>query len=149
DLIRAGGSLDPAAYNSTAELTRYTVKDGDSRQTELINIDLAALLRGDPKADLTLMPYDLLSIKEVPLWASAENVNILGEVRFPGKYAIKRGETLASVVRRAGGITDLAFVDGAVFTREDLRKREQEQLDDLAQRMQRDVALLALGGIAA
>lgn len=149
DLIRAGGSLDPAAYNSTAELTRYSVKNGDERQTELINIDLAGLLRGDPKADLTLMPYDLLSIKEVPLWASQENVNVLGEVRFPGRYAIKRGETLASVVRRAGGLTDLAFVDGAVFTREDLRKREQEQLDDLAQRMQRDVALLALGGIAA
>ena len=33
----------------------------------------------------------------------------MGEVKFPGTYSIKRGETLKSVVPRAGGLTDLAF----------------------------------------
>jgi hypothetical protein len=36
-----------------------------------------------------------------------------------------------------------------VFTREELKRREQEQLDMLADRMQRDVALLALQSAAA
>ncbi|HKD53472.1 MAG TPA: SLBB domain-containing protein, partial [Steroidobacteraceae bacterium] len=41
DLIRAGGGLSDSAYGGTAELTRYTVVNGESRQTELIKINLA------------------------------------------------------------------------------------------------------------
>jgi polysaccharide export outer membrane protein len=149
DLIRAGGSLQDAAYGGTAELVRYKVQDGDTRRTELITIDLAAVLHGDPKADLSLQPFDLLSVKETPQWTGQENVTLLGEVRFPGQYAVKRGETLKSVIGRAGGLTDLAFPEGSVFTRAELRIREQEQLDGLATRMQRDIALLALQGVAA
>jgi polysaccharide export outer membrane protein len=149
DLIRAGGSLQDAAYGSGAELIRYDVADGEARNTKFIDIDLAAVLRGDPKADLRLEPFDLLSIKELPQWGDQESVTLLGEVRFPGSYAIKRGETLKSVVQRAGGLTEAAFVEGSVFTREDLKRREQEQLDSLAQRLQRDLAILALESVAA
>jgi protein involved in polysaccharide export with SLBB domain len=70
-------------------------------------------------------------------------------VRFAGQYAIKRGETLKSVINRAGGLTEFAFPDGSVFTREELKKREQEQLDLLANRMQNDLVTLALQGAAA
>ena len=148
DLIRAGGSLQDAAYGSSAELIRYKVIAGEKRRTELIDVDLAQVLHGDPKANLLLEPFDLLSIKELPEWTGQETVMVGGEVRFPGRYAIKRGETLKSVVARAGGLTEFAFVDGAVFTREDLRKREQQELDDLATRLQRDLAVLALESVA-
>ena len=104
DLIRAGGSLQDAAYGGTAELVRYKSQDGESRKTDLVQIDLAAVLSGDPKADVVLQPFDLLSIKELPQWSGQENVTLLGEVRFPGKYAIKRGETLSRIgaVARVG-----------------------------------------------
>ena len=144
DLLRAGGSLDEAAYGGQAELTRYEVGDGEARQAELIKIDLRAVLAGDPAADLTLRPFDYLVIKEVPLWAAQEEVDIRGEVRFPGSYAIHRGETLRSVMERAGGLTDLAFVEGAVFTREELKEREKKQLETLASRMESDVAQFSL-----
>jgi protein involved in polysaccharide export with SLBB domain len=88
-------------------------------------------------------------VKEVPEWRAQESVTLRGEVRFPGSYAIRRGETLKSVINRAGGLTDYAFAEGSVFTRAELRRREQEQLDLLADRMQRDLALLALQGAAA
>ncbi|MFL6601394.1 MAG: SLBB domain-containing protein [Steroidobacteraceae bacterium] len=149
DLIRAGGSLQDAAYGGTAELTRYKVQNGESRQTELINIDVAALLKGDPAANIKLEPFDLLSIKELPQWSDQESVTLAGEVRFPGQYSIKRGETLKSVIARAGGLTDFAFPEGSVFTREELKRREQEQLDGLAERLRRDLAILALQSVAA
>jgi protein involved in polysaccharide export with SLBB domain len=149
DLIRAGGSLQDAAYGGTAELVRYKSQGGESRKTDLVDIDLAAVLSGDPKADIVLQPFDLLSIKELPQWSGQENVTLAGEVRFPGRYAIKRGETLRSVVARAGGLTEFAFPEGSVFTRMELKKREQEQLDGLAQRLQRDLAVLALQSVAA
>jgi polysaccharide export outer membrane protein len=149
DLVRAGGGLSDAAYGGKAELTRYRVVNGEIRRTELIDIDLNAAMRGEASGNLRLEPFDNLSIKEVPQWQGREGITILGEVRFPGHYAIKRGETLKSVVERAGGLTDFAFPEGSVFTREELKRREQEQLDRLSDRMQRDLSVLALEGAAA
>lgn len=149
DLVRAGGSLSAAAYQGNAELTRYRVVNGDTRRAELIKIDLAAVMRGDPTANIRLEPFDNLSIKEVQAWTEQEEVILRGEVKFPGKYAIKRGETLRAVVLRAGGLGDFAFPEGAVFTRKELREREQKQLDLLAVHMQNDIAFLALQSVAA
>jgi protein involved in polysaccharide export with SLBB domain len=144
DLIRAGGSLQDAAYGGQAELTRYKVVRGESRRTQVIDVNLEAALSGDPAHDVLLEPFDLVNVKEMPQWTTREFVRIEGEVRFPGDYPIKRGETLKSVLERAGGLSELAFPEGAVFTRDDLKQREQEQLDVLAQRLQGDLATLAL-----
>ncbi len=144
DLVRAGGGLDEAAYVGEAELTRYEVANGEQRQTELIRIDVAKLMSGDPAADVALRPFDFLVIKEVPQWGKLEFVTIEGEVRFPGVYPIQRGETLKSVIARAGGLTDLAFVEGAAFTRKELQERERKQLMVLADRLQREIASLSL-----
>jgi len=144
DLLRAGGNLEDAAYGGDAELTRYDVINGEQRQTELVKVDLAAVLRGDSAADVPLKAYDLLNIKETPNWRSLEVVTVTGEVRFPGKYPIRRGETLHTVLNRAGGLTPQAFPEGSVFTRDDLKKREQEQIENLTARLKLDVATLAL-----
>jgi protein involved in polysaccharide export with SLBB domain len=148
DLIRAGGSLEDAAYRGQAELTRYAVIEGDVRQTELIPVNLAAIRRGDAGADLELKPYDTLVIKPIPMWMEPGTIEVAGEVRFPGKYPIHQGETLHSVLLRAGGFTDVAFPGGAVFIREELKKREKEQLELLANRMQSDLAALSLEAVA-
>jgi polysaccharide biosynthesis/export protein len=143
DLLRAGGGLQDAAYGAKAELTRYRI-GGDQRRTQLLDVDLAAILRGDESADVLLQPFDFLNIKEVPEWSAQEQVTLLGEVRFPGIYPIQRGETLRSVMERAGGLTTLAFPEGTVFTREELQQREQLQLDRLGERLQSDLASAAL-----
>lgn len=148
-LIRAGGNLSDAAYGGTAELTRYEVVNGEARRTELITIDLSKVLLGDAAADVPLQPFDFLNIKEIPEWAEQEQVILAGEVRFPGTYPIKRGETLASVLQRAGGFSELAFPEGSVFTRKDLREREQKQIDQLASRLQSDIATMSLQAAAA
>jgi protein involved in polysaccharide export with SLBB domain len=148
DLLRAGGGLQDAAYGAKAELTRYRVAN-DVRTTQLIEVDLAAILRGDTAADLLLQPFDFLNVKEVPEWSEQEQVVLLGEVRFPGNYPIQRGETLRSVLDRAGGLTALAFPEGSVFTRKELKTREQEQIDRLAERLQSDLAATALQAAAA
>lgn len=149
DLIRAGGGLSDSAYGGTAELTRYEVVNGEARHTELIEVDLAAVLRGDPGANLQLEPFDTLSIKQVQAWADQESIMLRGEVKFPGTYSIKPGETLKSILLRAGGLTQYAFPEGSVFTRKELKVREQKELDMLAARMQQDIAFVALEGSVA
>lgn len=148
DLLRAGGGLQDAAYGVMAELTRYRI-NGDARQTQLVDVDIGAVLKGDESADILLQPFDFLNVKEVPEWSEQEQVTLVGEIRFPGTYPIQRGETLRSVMERAGGLTSLAFPDGAVFTRKELQEREQQQLDRLAERLQGDLASAALQAAAA
>jgi protein involved in polysaccharide export with SLBB domain len=148
DLIRAGGSLEDAAYQGQAELTRYAVVNGDARRTELINVDLAAIRRGDASADVQLRPYDTLVIKPIPMWMEPGFIEVAGEVRFPGKYPIHQGETLHSVLVRAGGFDDVAFPEGAVFLRDELKKREKDQIELLSNRLQSDLAALSLEVVA-
>lgn len=148
DLIRAGGGLADAAYAGRAELTRYVVVPSGTRRTELMSVDLAGALSGNPADNIKLEPYDVLSVKEVSQWANQESVTLTGEVRFPGAYTIEPGETLKSVIERAGGLTPYAFPQGAVFTRVELKEREQQEMDQLAERMKVELGVLALRAVA-
>jgi polysaccharide export outer membrane protein len=148
DLIRAGGSLEDSAYRGQAEITRYEVIDGEKRQTDLISVNLGDIRRGDASADFALMPYDTLVIKPIPMWMQPGVIELRGEVRFPGKYPIHQGETLHSVLQRAGGFTPVAFPYGAVYIREELKQREKAQLELLANRLQNDLAALSLKAVA-
>jgi protein involved in polysaccharide export with SLBB domain len=120
------------------------VENGQIRRANVIDLDLAAALRGDPAANLPLQAFDGLFIKEISNWTEQNQVVLKGEVRFPGTYPIKRGDTLRSVLERAGGLTDLAFVEGGVFTRDELKEREQEQLDRLTERLRSDLAAASM-----
>jgi polysaccharide export outer membrane protein len=139
DLLRAGGRLDEAAYVLEAELTRFTIDVDQSWRADLISVNLAGVLAGDRTADLELAPHDVLSIKEIPEWRELEQADVAGEVRFPGSYPIRRGEKLSSLIARAGGLTDLASPEGAIFVRADLRLREQQQIAELANRLESEV----------
>jgi polysaccharide export outer membrane protein len=148
DLIRAGGSLDDSAYTGEAELNRYEVVDGQERRTALLEVNLAAIRHNEPGADLELKPYDILVIKKTPQWESPGTIVLNGEFRHPGRYPIHHGETLSSVLRRAGGFTDIAFDEGAVFIREELKQREKDQLETLSNRLQSDLAALSLEAVS-
>jgi len=56
-------------------------------------------------------------------------VRFTGEVKNPGEYIIEEGEKLSSVIKRAGGLTDYAFLDGTVFIRKSLIKEEKQMID--------------------
>jgi polysaccharide export outer membrane protein len=148
DLIRAGGSLDDSAYMGEAELSRYEVVDGKERQTALFEVNLAAIRHNEPGADLELKPYDILVIKKTPQWDVPGTIVLNGEFRHPGRYPIHHGETLSSVLQRAGGLTDIAFGEGAVFTRDELKLREKDQLEMLSNRLQSDLAALSLEAVS-
>ncbi|MCH9695887.1 MAG: SLBB domain-containing protein [Gammaproteobacteria bacterium] len=144
DLVRAGGNLTESAYALEAELTRYTVTAGGSRESDTRKVDLYAIRQGDLSADVSLQEHDYLIINRVPQWDSIWTITLEGEVQFPGAYRVRRGETLAEVIARAGGLTAAAFPEGAVFLRESLKQQEQDQIETLARRMEADLASLSL-----
>lgn len=144
DLLRAGGGLDDAAYAGDAELTRFEVLNGEKRQTEVLNLNLSEILHANSAADRELKPYDVLVVQRTPQWNEQGSVTLQGEVKFPGVYPLRKGETLRSVIERAGGLSDEAYPEGTVFTRLDVQQQQQQQIDTLAARMQTDLSVLAL-----
>jgi protein involved in polysaccharide export with SLBB domain len=78
------------------------------------------------------------------LWKEGESIEIKGEVKFPGFYSIKTGETLYDVIKRAGGITEHAFPQGAIFSRKNLREKEDEQRGRLIAQLESDLASATL-----
>ena len=144
DLIRAGGNLAEEAYGLKAEIARYEVINGESRDTQILDVDLRSVLDGNESADLILQEHDFLRISTVPEWDSLMTVELDGEFVFPGSYRIRSGETLSQLLDRAGGLTDNAFPEGAIFLRDSLREREQLQIDELSERLEADLASLSL-----
>ncbi|MCF6218684.1 MAG: SLBB domain-containing protein [Gammaproteobacteria bacterium] len=144
DLVRAAGYLKESAYSLEAELSRYIIKDSSTREIEHRVVNLTQILAGDRSFDQLLEPYDSLTIKQLPNWRDGKSVELKGEVRFPGTYAFLEGETLADVMARAGGVTEQAYPQAAIFLREELRIKEQRNLDDMRMRLEREIAAINL-----
>ena len=140
DLVFAAGNVTEMAYLKSAEITRYSVENGLKRVSDHFVVNLDAALRGDATANLVLHPYDVLTIRRVSNWRPAEQVVVDGEVAHPGAYPVEEGETLSSLLKRAGGFTDKAYLPAVVFTRESVRLEQQKQAEELAQRMEAELA---------
>ena len=144
DLIVAGGGMTGSAYTVSAELSRQSVDlNSSSPMASIRHTNLASLLSGNTLAT-KLRAKDVLSIKPIPSWSEKNTIEILGEVQFPGAYTFQKNETLKSVYERAGGFTKEAFPQGAVFTRLNLMKREEEQKKRLITQLETDLANISL-----
>jgi len=65
-----------------------------------------------------LQPYDQVVVREIPDYELQELVLIQGEVRYPGYYPLlAKDEKLASLLRRAGGLTRFANTRNASIQR--------------------------------
>ena len=73
---------------------------------------------------------------------AAERVTLAGEFARPGAYTVRKGERLSELIRRAGGLTAVAFPYGAVFTRERVKRAEEAALRRAASEV--DATLAAL-----
>ena len=136
DLIEYAGGLTSVSYQLEAELIRQELTEERS-ESRLI----ALKLKSDSHQRLILQPKDRIHIKQIPKLGVQHTVTVEGEVRFPGTYTIRRGETLSQLIERAGGLTELAYAKGAVFTRQSLREQEQKRLDEAQRRLQRDLSI--------
>jgi polysaccharide biosynthesis/export protein len=115
--------LLPEAYTERVEVARRR----PDLTMEVLAIDLKKAWSGDQSQDLLLKPLDEVTVRTE--LKAARTIVLSGQVTRPGVYTVAEGEKLSSVLARAGGFTDRAFLKGAAYTRASLRKIEQEQLD--------------------
>jgi protein involved in polysaccharide export with SLBB domain len=147
DLVFAAGSLLESASREEAELSSHIVDKKGQAQVVHRKINLTLALAGDPEHNKRLEPYDRLFIKRVPDWRYESYITLAGEVKYPGRYILKKDEKLSAVIERAGGYKDGAYLRGAYFTRERVRELQQQGLVEMAERLEREL-LSASGTIS-
>ena len=122
-----------------ALVERLNTKD---LRVELIPFNLGkAVVQNDPAHNLELQPGDVVTILsstdvQLPAERKTRMVRIEGEVAAPGVYQTKPGETLPQLLQRVGGLTPQAYLYGTEFTRESVRKQQQENLDQVIRRLE-------------
>lgn len=133
-LIEVAGGFRESSYAVTAELTRRVTDGSTAFSTEHRALAL------DTASATLLTPLDTLQIKRIPDWRETNTVKLVGEVKFPGTYTIKKGERLADVINRAGGFSTLAHPEATVFSRASIRENELKQLEALRLNLQQELA---------
>jgi protein involved in polysaccharide export with SLBB domain len=128
----------PEAYLDRVEVERKL----QDNKNEVLELNLRKLWSGDETQDLPLSPQDRITVRtDVRPPAS---VTLSGEVKRPGIYRVTSGERLGSVLKRAGGFTEKAYLRGALFTRQSAKRIEKEQIDKFVQAQ--EAKLLAEAG---
>jgi protein involved in polysaccharide export with SLBB domain len=138
DLITFAGGFKMQSNLEDAELTRVSATP-EGPQTTRLHINLRRAMTGDTRDNILLKPNDYLFVRSIPGWDLYKLVSIGGEVKYPGAYTIKKGETLSSVLTRAGGFTNRAYTKGAFFTRNSVRNMQAQHLKQAMDRIEAEM----------
>ena len=157
DLLLQAGGLTQKAEGSRVEVSRIMEYDIATNRLEpkrtmikSVKIGETLLLSKDAK-DFKLEPFDQVFVRENPDFESAHNVILSGEIKYPGTYTLlSKDEKISSLIKRAGGLTDYAYLDGVkMFRKFEAEIKEQEETtidisDDLKNSIMADPFLSAL-----
>jgi polysaccharide export outer membrane protein len=141
-LIQLAGGLTEVAYLANAEVTTRTFSVDGGVNIRHKGISLQEVFLGESGA--TLSPFDEVNIKVSPNITEEIYVDVTGEVRYPGRYRVARGETLSQLINRVGGFTKYAHPKATVFSRKTLRQHEQKKLEQLQAKLRQDIAISEL-----
>ncbi len=130
DIIDLAGGLSPKADKDHIEL----VFNGKNRAISHTTVALKE------KSDFTLTSGDGLRVQFKPDNIDRLAVRITGEVARPGYYDLNKGETLYNLIERAGGITEFAYPEGAIFMRQSEKRRKQKIFQQTAQQLEQSIA---------
>jgi protein involved in polysaccharide export with SLBB domain len=120
DIILLAKGFKEGASLQRVELSRRIKQfEGDSSQYSVVKvIDIDDNFENDINLNLLLKPFDVVNIRKLPFYKEQRIVNIEGEVMYPGQYTIvNQKETLSSLIKRSGGPTNSAFLEGAILIR--------------------------------
>ena len=119
DLVFEAGGLTDDALALSAELARVVLQAQGARIADTLRVPLERTLSADSRASsFALARWDAVFVRRDPEYREQVFVSVDGEVSFPGRYALtRRDEQVSDLVKRAGGLTELAYAPGATFSR--------------------------------
>jgi protein involved in polysaccharide export with SLBB domain len=137
ELLRLAGGFKRDAYQDKADLTSYSIVDGDHVELEHRAIPIGRALAGEPDTDVVLKPGDVLTVGQIGGWNDIGGaISVSGEVLHPGRYGVQRAERLSSILRRAGGFSSEAYPYGAILERAQVREFAAKNRDEMVASLQ-------------
>ena len=128
DVIKlAGGFNSDVMENSKIELSSIDRK-ASKRTLNFLNLDT--------DFDFKIYDGDVINVSSTS-GLEPRTIKISGEIKNPGEFSIQTGDTILDIIDRAGGYTQQAFTEGAVYLRETVAEtqkkafsRSADQLED-------------------
>lgn len=151
DLIIQAGGLKEAASTVRVDVSRR-IKDAKSvNSTDSIGQMFSFALKDgfviDGQPGFVLQPYDQVFVRRSPGYQTQQNVTIQGEVIFGGTYTLtSKAERLSDLVKKAGGVTNSAYVRGAKLTRV-ANEEEKKRMQDVVKLMGRELGESAIDSL--
>ena len=109
DVIKlAGGFNSEVMDGSRIELSTI---DRKASKRVLRSLDL------ETDSDLVISDGDVINISSTS-GLKSQTIKLTGELKNPGEYSIQPGDTILDIINRAGGYTNQAYTEGAVYLRE-------------------------------
>lgn len=138
DLILMASGFKVSASEARIEINRRILGEAApaKRGTKLaenyvFGVDRMLTLNDEAKT-FELQPFDQVYVRPRPDYQVQRSVRIEGEVLFPGEYTLSdRNERISDLVKRAGGLTDEAYIKGATMLRQSLQLSRVETEVDL------------------
>lgn len=139
DLILQAGGLREGASTARVEVARRIVNqnatDATNALAEVFTFNLENGTGVGENKGFVLMPYDIVNIRKSPTYNQQELVTIDGQILYPGGYVLQsRNERISEVIKRAGGLLESAYVEGAYLKRKmsEEQKRQRDETIRLA-----------------
>lgn len=122
DLIMRAGGLTEAASPMRIDVSRRVVDTSNAMSPRAVisqvfeeKVDKNLQLQA---SHFTLQPFDIVEVRRLPGFEALKQVSIKGEVKYPGEYTItSKDERISDLIQRAGGLTQMAFPQGASLKR--------------------------------
>ncbi|MBL7773998.1 MAG: SLBB domain-containing protein [Chitinophagaceae bacterium] len=123
DLLLLAGGLTLDAENGRIEISnivdsldKYTLSNSNGANIKIISIN-ANLEIDEVSEKIIIKPMDRIYVRKKAEFLPMNRVVVAGEVSYPGEYVFNKNERIAAVVKRAGGLNDNAFANGAKLYR--------------------------------
>ena len=138
DLIMLAGGLLEGASDAKIDISRRIVDpnatDIGGKIAKNFTIAISKGLAIDGGDKFVLEPNDVIDVRHSPAYIKQRRVKVSGEVPFEGMYTLgSRSERLSDIVKRAGGVSDYAYLKGAHLSR--LLSEEEKVARDEALRL--------------
>jgi len=140
DMIQVAGGAQGVADLSAIEVTSTIV----DQQSGITQTNRSTYTQRDPQwASVSVRAQDVIRLR--PAYTTRENgsITVAGQVRYPGVFDILRDERLSSILQRAGGLTEVAYPYGAIFTRKDVALAERAANERTARELESAIPALA------
>ena len=122
DLVLQAGGLKESASTTKVDVARRIINPKALSTDSVISRTYTFALKDgfviDGEAGFTLQPFDEVYVRKSPGYNVQKNIAVQGQVMFAGTYTLtSKNERLSDAIKRAGGVTDLAYIRGARLER--------------------------------